>query len=165
MKSASVKPQSRRGRRGQDPLQQGVHLADGVLHLAAQDAGHQLLEAHDLSVGLVGVVVVHDGAEEHVVALAVGHVIGAAQGEAHAVDRAAARLQEGDACVEAGGDKLVHILEPGVLALLVDELKPLRIMSMAFSLKSSLVMVLRWGLRKDSVAWTRASMAEQAKGL
>ena len=36
---------------------------------------------------------------------------------------------------------------------------------MAFSLNSSEVMVLRWGLRKDSVAWTSASMAEQAKGL
>ena len=33
---------------------------------------------------------------------------------------------------------------------------------MAFSLNSSEVMVLRWGLRKDSVAWTSASMAEQA---
>ena len=69
------------------------------------------------------VIVVHDGAEEHIVALAVGHVIGAAQGEAHAVDRAAAGLQEGNAGVEAGGHELIHILEPGVLALFVDQLE------------------------------------------
>ena len=37
--------------------------------------------------------------------------------------------------------------------------------SIAFSLNSSEVMVLRQGLRKDSVACTRASIAEQAKGL
>ena len=69
------------GPQGQNPLQQGVQLGDGVLGLAAQDLGHQLLEAHDLAVGLVLVIVVHDGAEEHIVALAVGHVIGAAQGK------------------------------------------------------------------------------------
>ena len=55
------------GTQRQDALQQSVHLGDGVLDLAAQDAGHQLLELHDLAVGLVGVIVVHDGAEEHVV--------------------------------------------------------------------------------------------------
>ena len=125
LKSALGEAAVPQGAQGQDPLEQGVHLGDGVLDVAAQDLGHQLLEAHDLTVGLVLVIVVHDGAEEHVVALAVGHVIGAAQGEAHAVDRAAAGLQEGDAGVEAGGDELVHILEPGVLALLVDQLEAL----------------------------------------
>ncbi len=53
-------------------------------------------------------------------------MIRAAQGEAHAVDGAAARLQEGDTGEEAGGHELVQILEPGVLTLLVDELEALQ---------------------------------------
>ena len=36
---------------------------------------------------------------------------------------------------------------------------------MAFSLKSSEVMVLRWGLRKDSVAWTRRVDGGAGEGL
>ena len=114
------------GTQGQDALQQGVHLGDGVLGLAAQDAGNQLLETHDLAVGVLLIIVVHDGAEQHVVGLAVRHMIGAAQGEAHAVDRAAAGLQEGDAGIEGSGDELIHVLEPGVLAFLVDELEALQ---------------------------------------
>ena len=39
------------------------------------------------------------------------------------MDRAAAGLQEGNAGVEAGGHELIHILEPGVLALFVDQLE------------------------------------------
>ena len=53
------------------------------------------------------------------------HVIGAAQREAHAVDGAAAGLQEGDTGVEGGGDELIQILETGILTLLVDELEAL----------------------------------------
>ena len=64
----------------------------------------------------MGIIVVHDGAEEHVVALAVGHVIGAAQGEGHAVDRAAAGLQDivsgilidGQATVDAAGETVYN---------------------------------------------------------
>ena len=45
------------GTQGQDALEQGVHLGNGVLDLAAQNAGHQLLELHDLAVGVMRVVV------------------------------------------------------------------------------------------------------------
>ena len=39
------------GTQGQDALEQGVQGGDGVLGLAAQNPGHELLEAHDLAIG------------------------------------------------------------------------------------------------------------------
>ena len=71
------------------------------------------------------VVVVQHGAEEHIVALAVGYVVRAAEREGHPVHGAATRLQEGDSGVERRRDELVHILEAGFLSLLVKELEAL----------------------------------------
>ena len=94
---------------GEELAEQQVQAIVDVRGIGAQGIAQQAVELFDSALRLLGLVALEDRGEELVVGLAMGHMVGPAQGIGERVDRTHARVAEGDARVVAGHQ---HVLEP-----------------------------------------------------